>query len=34
MLEFVTPEPWIVLAPVLGIVWLSWLALNHQTIRG
>jgi hypothetical protein len=33
MLEFVTPEPWIVIAPVLGIIWLSWLALNHQTIR-
>lgn len=29
MLEFVTPEPWTVIAPVLGIVWLGWLALNH-----
>jgi hypothetical protein len=25
MLKFVTPEPWIVLAPVLGILWLGWL---------
>jgi hypothetical protein len=34
MLEFVTPEPWIVMAPVLGILWLFWLALKHQTPRG
>jgi hypothetical protein len=30
MLEFVTPEPWIVIAPVLGILWLSWLVLNPE----
>jgi hypothetical protein len=33
MLEFITTEPWIVVAPVLGIVWLGWLTLNHQTKR-
>jgi hypothetical protein len=27
MLEFFTPEPWIILAPLLTIVWLCWLAL-------
>jgi hypothetical protein len=34
MLEFVTPEPWIVIAPMLGILWLGWLVLKHQTPRG
>jgi hypothetical protein len=32
MLEYFTPEPWIVLAPVLGIIWLGWLALRKEQI--
>ena len=32
MLEFFTPEPWIVIAPVLGIIWLLWLVLRKEQV--
>lgn len=33
MLEFLTPEPWSVIAPVLGMLWLAWLALSVSASR-
>ncbi|MCA9839667.1 MAG: hypothetical protein KC422_22360 [Trueperaceae bacterium] len=33
ILEFMTPEPWVVVAPVLGIVWLGWLMFIRDSSK-